>query len=40
MNRILSALLLSSGLLFAGDVKIEDPWIRAVPPGSKPQRPS
>jgi len=35
MNRILSALLLSSGLLFAGDVKIEDPWIRAVPPGSK-----
>ncbi len=35
MNRILSALLLSSGLLSAGDIKIEDPWIRAVPPSSK-----
>jgi periplasmic copper chaperone A len=35
MNRILFLLLLCSGLVFAGDLKIEDPWIRAVPPSSK-----
>ena len=35
MNRILCALLLSSGLNFAGDLKIVDAWIRAVPPSSK-----
>ncbi len=35
VNRLLPALLLSSGLLCAGDIKIEDPWIRAVPPSSK-----
>jgi copper(I)-binding protein len=35
MTRPLFALLLSSGLLCAGDIKIEDGWIRAVPPSSK-----
>jgi copper(I)-binding protein len=35
MNRILCALLLSTGLNFAGEIKIEDPWIRAVPPSAK-----
>jgi hypothetical protein len=35
VNKILPALVLSSGLLFCGDFKIEDPWIRAVPPSSK-----
>ncbi len=35
MKSILLALLLSSGLLFAGEFRIEDPWIRAVPPSSK-----
>ena len=35
MNRILCALFLSSGLNFAGDLKIVDAWIRAVPPSSK-----
>lgn len=35
MNRILCTLLLSTGLNFAGEIKIEDPWIRAVPPSAK-----
>lgn len=35
MNRILTVLLLCSGLIFAGDLKVEDAWIRAVPPSSK-----
>ena len=35
MNRILCALLLSSGLSMAGDLKIVDAWLRAVPPSSK-----
>ncbi|TSA36826.1 MAG: copper chaperone PCu(A)C [Verrucomicrobiaceae bacterium] len=34
MKRILSVLILSSGLLCAGDIEIENPWIRAVPPSS------
>jgi copper(I)-binding protein len=35
MKRILCALLLSPGLIFAGDLKIEGAWIRALPPSSK-----
>jgi len=35
MKPILCLLLLSPGLIFAGDLKIENPWIRAVPPSSK-----
>ena len=35
MNRILCPLFLSASLVFAGDLKIEDAWIRAVPPSSK-----
>ena len=35
MNRILCLLFLSASPLFAGDLKIEDAWIRAVPPSSK-----
>lgn len=35
MNRILCLLFLSASVLFAGDLKIEDAWIRAVPPSSK-----
>lgn len=34
MKQFLSAALMFSGSLFAGDVKIEDPWIRAMPPSS------
>ena len=35
MNRTLCLLFLSASVIFAGDLKIEDPWIRAVPPSSK-----
>jgi len=35
MNRFLCPLFLSASLVFAGDLKIEDAWIRAVPPSSK-----
>jgi len=35
MKRILCALLLSCGPVIAGDIKIEDAWIRAVPPSSQ-----
>lgn len=35
MRNIFCALLLSCGLSFAGDIKIEDAWVRAVPPSSK-----
>ena len=35
MTRILCLLFLSVGLVFAGDLKIEGAWIRAVPPSSK-----
>ncbi|MEI6492406.1 MAG: copper chaperone PCu(A)C [Verrucomicrobiota bacterium] len=35
MNKFLFLLLLSPGLSLAEDLKIEDPWIRAVPPSSK-----
>ena len=35
MNRILCLLFLSASMIFAGDLKIEDAWIRAVPPSSK-----
>lgn len=35
MNRIFCALLLTCGLCHAGDIKIEDAWVRAVPPSSK-----
>lgn len=35
MKKILSVLVLSSGMLCAGEFKIENPWIRAVPPSSK-----
>ena len=35
MKPILCLLLLFPGLIFAGDLKIENPWIRAVPPSSK-----
>lgn len=34
MKKILAALVLSSGILCAGEIKIENPWIRAVPPSS------
>jgi hypothetical protein len=34
MKKILTAIVLSSGLLCAGEIKIENPWIRAVPPSS------
>ncbi len=34
MKRILSVMILSSGLLGAGEIEIESPWIRAVPPAS------
>ena len=34
MNRILCLLFLSASVIFAGDLKIEDAWIRAVPPSS------
>ena len=35
MKRIFGTLLLSCALSYAGDIKIEDAWIRAVPPSSK-----
>lgn len=35
MKPCLLALVLTSGLALAGELKITDPWIRAVPPGSK-----
>jgi hypothetical protein len=35
MNRFLCLLLLSPSLCFAGDLTIENPWVRAVPPSSK-----
>ncbi|MCX6971908.1 MAG: copper chaperone PCu(A)C [Verrucomicrobia bacterium] len=35
MKRTFCALLLSCSLSFAGDIKIEDGWVRAVPPSSK-----
>lgn len=35
MNRLLCLLLLTSGVLSAGDINVVDPWIRAVPPSSK-----
>jgi len=34
MKKILCLFLLSSGVLPAGDLKVVDPWIRAVPPSS------
>ena len=34
MTRILCLLFLSASLVFAGDLKIEGAWIRAVPPSS------
>lgn len=35
MKLCMAVLLAATGLLNAGDLKIEDPWIRAVPPSSK-----
>ncbi len=35
MKVLLVILACSMGAVFAGDLKIEDPWIRAVPPSSK-----
>lgn len=35
MSKLLCLLLLSSGLMSAGDIQIVEPWIRAVPPSSK-----
>lgn len=35
MKFCMAVLLAATGILSAGDVKIEDPWIRAVPPTSK-----
>jgi copper(I)-binding protein len=35
MKRVFIAGLVSSGFLLAGDLKIEDPWVRAVPPSAQ-----
>lgn len=35
MKRIFWSILLSCSLGFAGDIKIEEAWVRAVPPSSK-----
>lgn len=35
MKLCLAMIFAAAGLLAAGDVKFEDPWIRAVPPTSK-----
>ncbi len=35
MKTCLLALVFGTGLALAGELKIENPWIRAVPPGSK-----
>jgi copper(I)-binding protein len=35
MKRFMAVMVAATGLLAAGDLKFEDPWIRAVPPSSK-----
>lgn len=35
MKTCFFALVLAGGVACAGELKIDDPWIRAVPPGSK-----